>query len=84
MQQHIKLPHNRFQYTVLKTVPNQTILVPPVLKGALVYGFLQGFTSLKARYITGLDLNGFACSRSASHACSTSLDRECSKADQRY
>ena len=53
-------------------------------KGALVYGILQAFASLKSRHITGRDLDGFTRTRIASGAGRTGLHRERSEADERY
>ena len=58
--------------------------VPCAPKGALVYGILQAFASLKSRNIAGLDLDGFTGSRITSRTCSASLHREGSEANQRY
>ena len=53
-------------------------------EGALVYGILQAFASLKARHITGRNLNGFTGSWVATCASRAGLYRECSKANERY
>ena len=50
--------------------------VPCAPWGALVYGILQAFASLKSGHIAGLDLDGFTGTRVASRASRTCFDRE--------
>ena len=68
----------------LSTPKNGLNARPSGSSGALVYGILQAFASLETRNITCLDMDRFASSWVASHACRTSLNRERSEADQRH